>query len=137
MDVRRPPSEIWSATFARLVREESGEGPTCDRDECWSVSFSCAMTRVDHVLAMLPGGYDRIFESWEEMCDWSGECVEFESETGVWACDAENAIFSYTAHWQAGLWGSVTVYPNADSYRAAREHARRDEELSDDSDPGG
>ncbi len=43
------------------------------------------------------------------MTDGSGECVDYESESGVYACDAQRAIFAFTDHRQAPLTGVITI----------------------------
>jgi hypothetical protein len=133
-DERQPPplSDAWREAFARLLAEKHADEPAqATRSGCWCIRFDWIMSSYATILVLLPGDYDRIHEYWEEMCDWSGECVEFESESAVYACDAERAIFSFTEHWQAGLGGSVTVYPTDDAYRAAREEAMRKEDEDD------
>ncbi|MEI8257379.1 MAG: hypothetical protein WCJ30_17020 [Deltaproteobacteria bacterium] len=53
------------------------------------------------------------------LCDDTGEGVDYESESAVYACTAERAIFDYDEHWQAGLSGSITIYPDDNAYRGA------------------
>lgn len=115
-----PPSlpDAWRTAFGRLVVEAEAEQPTHDGG-CWSVRFDWVMAPTEHVRALLPGRFERVAEHWEDMFDDSGESVNYESESAVYACDEQRAIFQYADHWQAGLGGSVTVFPDEATYRAA------------------
>lgn len=114
-----PLADAWQGAFARLVSEVRAEAPRCSASGCRSVDLACLCVSAARILALLPGEFDLRAESCEEMRDGSGECVDFESESAVYASDAERAIFAFTDHWQAGLGGSVTVYPSEEAYRNA------------------
>ena len=111
-------ADVWRAAFDRLVAEAEAEPPTSDGGR-WSVRFDWVMARTEHVRALLPGRYERVAEHWEDMFDDSGESVNYESESAVYACDEQRVIFQYTDHWQAGLGGSVTLFPDEATYRVA------------------
>lgn len=116
-DTSQPPlPEPWRVVFDRLVAEAQAEPPVLD-DGRWTVRFEWVGVSCGQVLSILPGSFARVAEHWEEMCDHTGECVDFESESGVWACEESVAVFDFTDHWQAGLGGAVTVYPDLGSYR--------------------
>jgi hypothetical protein len=131
-----PPAlpDAWRAAFERLVAEAEAEPPTSDGG-CWSVRFDWVMARTEHVRALLPGRFERVAEYWEDMFDDSGESVNYESESAVYACDEQRAIFQYCDHWQAGLGGSVTVYPDDAAYQAARAQAIASYDEDEDLEP--
>jgi hypothetical protein len=124
MPVEATLPEKWRTAFANVAREARSDDLPSNVDGSWTLSVEGLSA--PGILGMLPGEYVRVVEQWDEMCDDSGECVEFEGETCIWASDDERAIFSYYDHWQAGLSGAVTVYPDANSYVAAREQVIRE-----------
>jgi hypothetical protein len=129
-----PPPDVWRVPFDRLVAEAHAERPILE-DGCWIVRFDWVGISSEHILSLLPGHFERAAEHWEDMVDHTGESVDYESESGVWAREEYLAIFEFTDHWQAGLGGSLTVYPDVVSYREALSAAIASHNDREDGEP--
>lgn len=122
---RRALSLKWERAFDVLVTRECFDRPERAPDRAWTAHVGCVLASGRTILASLPSDYVHATEYSEEMFDASGEAVDYELESSVWACDAERSIFSYVDHWQAGLTGAVTVYAREEDYRRALDAAVR------------
>ena len=118
-------SPTWDRAFDELVTRQCFDRPERAAAGSWTAHAGCVLASGRTILASLPGDYTRATEYWEEMVDASGEVVDYELETSVWACDAEQSIFLYVDHWQAGLTGAVSVYAREEDYRRALDVAVR------------
>ncbi len=123
--------EKWRGAFEKLVAK--GAEPIKRVRGAWVLRIDGKLLAVDVVLAALPAEFERRAQHWEEICDDSGECVEYEFEATVYACDAERVMFRFVDHWQAGLFGTVRVFDDEDAYRAACDEAIADvKEMGED-----
>jgi hypothetical protein len=118
-------SASWRDAFARLAAEVASAPER--KENAWCVSFDWELVSAGKVLAALPGEFTRVSEDWDEMIDGTGEGVDYECESAVYASDEERALFTFTDHWQAGLGGSVCVFDDEQAYRAALAQAISEE----------
>ncbi len=94
------PSPAWSTAFRRLVSEQKTDPPhLCDTGE-WHVPLVGA-GRPAAILALLPG-------TWELV----GARDDEDLTTTVWSSVDERGVVTCLDHFQAGLFGSVVVYPS-------------------------
>ena len=104
----REMSGAWREAVQKLLAAGSTRDPV-RKAGAWSIEIEPCGETAAGVVAILPGDYGKEAESSEEMIDGSGEGVDYEYERAVYACDAERAIFVRADHWQAGLFGEITI----------------------------
>ncbi len=107
----------WSTAFERLVGEHRATVRTSD-GTC-AVTFDCAFTTAEQILAIVPGVWTLIEHEERELIDFTGSPVDVELTYELWACDGERAIFTCVDHWQAGLLGTLCIYANDALYHDA------------------
>jgi hypothetical protein len=113
------PPEPWTLAFTRLAQLDSVGSAVLRDDGGWQADIDFGTATTGGILAVLPGTFERVAEHYQEMSDGSGEAVDFEAESAVYACHEVRGLFAFTEHWQAGLGGSVTAFSDEAAYRAA------------------
>jgi hypothetical protein len=109
-------SESWQQAAARLA-ELGALAPERQRAH-WRIELDDG-PEVSRVLANLPGRYRHCATRSSEACDETGEGVDYDSVSELYACDAERAIVVGTDLTVIGWVGRVRVYDNDAAYARA------------------
>lgn len=102
----------WSAAFERLVSEARTDPPYLTDQGSWSVELVGSSTP-ERVIALLPGARSLV-----------GLREREDLTSAVFSCPEERAVVACPDHVQAGLYGSVSVYPDAASLQRRGPRAR-------------
>jgi hypothetical protein len=122
----------WATAFERLVEDHRAKVRTSD-GVC-AVTFDCAPTTVQKILAAVPGRWVLIEHEERALIDFTGDAVDIELTYELWASDDERAILTSVDHWQAGLLGTLCIYATDAMYQDAlrkRAHSASAESFGD------
>lgn len=98
------PSSLWSNAFRRLHAEAKAKRAELRDTGEWVVAIEGHGTP-PRIMSLLPGEWTLVEERETE-----------DASTTVFACRDERAVATFTDHWQAGLFGSVSLYPDQRRY---------------------
>lgn len=112
-------SPAVAAAFEELVREQ-GASPPEDDNGTSHVRFEGSSATAASIIRTIPGDWTEDAFHETELIDGTGQGVDIELTSALWVHEKERAILVCVDHWQAGLHGRLTVYPDDASFVAAR-----------------
>jgi hypothetical protein len=106
----------WREALDRLRVEQPILVPKSDPRALHAIAIEGSMSSASAIVAGFPGTWELDRYEEEELVDATGEGIDLEWTSEVWVCAQEHAIFACIDHWQAGLFGTLTLFADRASF---------------------
>ena len=85
-------------------------------DGSWSIAIECSMAPLYRLMASTQTAFEAVVFDEVELVDGYGQAIDVECASGVLMNQAQRAVLVWQDHWQAGLFATLTVYADEQSF---------------------